>query len=150
MPLRRQTAFFLLILATAACTEPSEPPSISAQFILTDVDGQSLPADSPPTAGTPGPTIVSGTMTLDFGGTAVIAEDRIESNGTHDSIVTHYVYSIKDGQITFSYALPCGGINANCPVLPTGQILDNGLKAQLVFPPGYTFQVYNYRISATL
>jgi hypothetical protein len=148
MPLRRQTAFLVLALATAACTEPSEPPSISAQFILTDVDGQSLPAGSPPSAGTPGPTIVSGTMTLDIGGTAAIAEDRIESNGTHDSIVTHYVYTIKDGQLTFSDAVQCP-INANCAQPPTGQILDNGLKAQLVFPPGYVFQVYNYRISAT-
>jgi len=149
MRLRRQKAFLVLVLATVACTGPSEPASISAQFILTDVDGRTLPAGSPPSVGTPGPTVVSGTMTLDLGGTAVTAEDRINSDGTRVTLTTHYVYTIKDAQITFAYAFPCP-INAICAPPPTGQILDNGLRAELVFPPGYAFQVYNYRISATL
>ena len=88
-------------------------------------------------------------MSLDIGGTAVTAEDRIESDGTRANLTTHYTYTIQDSNIRFSYAVPCPS-NAICAPPPTGQILDNGLKAQLVFPPGYAFQVYNYRISATL
>jgi len=149
MRLRRQKAFLILVLAIVACTEPSEPASISAQFILTDVDGRTLPAGSPPSVGSSGPTVISGTMSLDLAGNAVTAEDRIESDGTRVTITTHYTYIIKDGEITFSYAVPCAP-NAICPPPPTGQILDNGLRVQLVFPPGYAFQVYNYRVSATL
>src|SRR5690242_9007034 len=35
---RGLTSVLVLLVAIAACTEPSEPSSISAQFILTDVD----------------------------------------------------------------------------------------------------------------
>ena len=133
----------VLLVAIAACTEPSEPSSISAQFILTDVDGVSLPAGS-----VPGPTIVSGTMVLNQLGFAAVTEDRVESNGTHTTITTHYIYTIRASQITFADPVPCPP-NANCVAPPTGMILDNGLRVQLVFPPGYLFMVYNYRVSAT-
>jgi hypothetical protein len=149
MRLRSQQALLALIFAVVACTEPSEPASISAQFILTEIDGQSLPVGSPPSVGSTGPTIVSGTMVLNGSGIAAVTEDRVEPDGTHLTITIHYTYSINGSEIKFAYVVPCGS-NANCVALPTGQLLDNGLRAQLTFPPGFPFQVYNYRISATL
>jgi hypothetical protein len=148
MYLRRQKSFLLLVLTMVACTDPSSPPAISAQFVLVDVDGHPLPATPPPSTGTPGPTIISSTMVLDIGGTAFISEDIIAADGTRSNVTTHYTYTIKDSSITFAFPVPCP-INANCVAPPTGQILQNGLRVQIVFPPGYTFQIYNYRVSAT-
>src|SRR5438105_5432384 len=124
MRLRFQNAFLILVFTSIACTGPSAPASITAQFVLTDVDGRTLPASSPPTVGMAGPTIVSGTMYLQLDGTAVIAEDRIEPDGTRVNLTTHYTYTINDSDITFSYAVPCPS-NAICASPPTGKILDN-------------------------
>jgi hypothetical protein len=35
--------------------------------------------------------------------------------------------------------------NANCPMLPAGQILDNGLRVLISYPPDSPFQFYTYR-----
>jgi len=59
-----------------------------------------------------------------------------------------YKYTIKGTTITFVPATPCP-IDVICAAPPTGEILDNGLRVQVVFPPGYVFQVYNFRASAT-
>ena len=148
MHLRCQKAVLLAVLAIAACTDPSSPPAISAQFVLLDVDGQPLPATASPSVGTPGQTIVSGTMVLDLGGTAVLSEDRIAADGSHYNVTNHYIYTINNSSITFDFQVPCP-INAICIAPPTGQILDNGLRIQVVFPPGSAFQVYNFQVSAT-
>jgi hypothetical protein len=94
----------------------------------------------------PGQTLVSGNMSLDQGGGAVISEDWIDAGGTHFNRTFVYIYTIKNSKIIFDYTMPCG-INANCVPLPTGQILDNGLHVQIVYSPGYAFQIYNYRVS---
>jgi hypothetical protein len=138
-----QKAALLVAVATIACTDPSEPSAISAHFVLTDVDGRALPA----TAGTTGQTLVSGTLSLDQAGGAIISEDRIDSDGVQHSFQAGYTYTIKNSTITFEY-VSCP-INANCAPPPTGQILDNGLHVQVSYPPVYLFQVYNYRVSAT-
>jgi len=148
MHLRRQKAVLLAVLAIAACTDPSSPPSISAQFVLVDVDGHPLPATPPSNSGTPSPTVVSGTMVLDLGGTAVLSEDRIATDGTHYNVTNHYIYTITNSSIKFDFQVPCP-INAICVAPPTGQILDNGLRIQVVFPPGSAFQVYNFQVSST-
>jgi hypothetical protein len=145
---RSLTSSLLLVLAMVACTDPSSPPSISAQFVLVDVDGHPLPATPPSSSGAPGPTLVSGTMVLDIGGTALISEDRVAADGTLDNVTNHFTYTIKDSNITFDFQVPCP-INGICVAPPTGQILDNGLRVQIVFPPGSAFQIYNYRVSAT-
>lgn len=143
MRLSCQNAFLLLALAMAACTGPSDPSTISAHFILTDVDGHALPAS----AGTPSSTIISGAITFDQLGGAVLSEDRTD-NGTLRSYTSNYIYTIQNGKIVFDYAVPCPP-NANCVPPPSGAILDNGLRIQVVYSPGFVFQVYNYRVSAT-
>ncbi len=88
-------------------------------------------------------------MVLDIGGTALISEDRVAADGTLYNVTNHFTYTIKDSNIKFDFQVPCP-INAICNTgPPTGQILDNGLRIQVVFPPGYAFQIYNYRVSAT-
>jgi len=143
-----QKASLLVALATLACTDPSAPGAISAHFILTDVDGHQLPAVSPPSVGTPGQTIVSATLSLDQAGGAVLSEDRKDSGGAFFTNALSYKYTIKGTTITFVPATPCP-IDVICAAPPTGEILDNGLRVQVVFPPGYVFQVYNFRASAT-
>ncbi|MFL5502250.1 MAG: hypothetical protein ACJ79Q_13550 [Gemmatimonadaceae bacterium] len=144
MPLFCQKRFLLLAFAAIACTDPSAPGAISARFELTDVDGHMLPAASPPGTGTPGSTIVSGTMSLDRAGGAIISEDRIDSGGTHYTISSSYLYTITNSTIAFDYARVCPS-NANCPMLPAGQILDNGLRVLISYPPDSPFQFYTYR-----
>ena len=136
----RWKAGLLLALATTACTDPSAPSAISARFELTDVDGHPLPA-SP---GAPGPTIISGTMSLDLAGGAIISEDRKDSNGTIFTVTSTYTYIIQGSRIEFDLTPPCP-INANCVAPPTGAILDGGLRVRVVFPPGYPFQIYTFR-----
>ena len=142
MRLRCQKAALLVAVATISCTGPSEPSSISAHLILTDVDGRALPA----TTGMPGQTLVSGNMSLDEAGGAVISEDWTDAGGTHFPRTFVYIYSIKNSNITFDYPVPCGP-NANCAPPPTGRVLDNGLHVQVVYSPGFAFQTYNYRVS---
>jgi hypothetical protein len=82
-------------------------------------------------------------MSLDRAGGARISEDRIDS-GTHSITSRNYIYTIKGPTIEFDYSPPCP-LNALCPVLPTGQILDNGLRVQIDFGFPSPFQVYTYR-----
>ena len=140
----RWKAGLLLAIATTACTDPSAPSAISARFELTDVDGHGLPASSSPSGGAPGPTIIAGTMSLDQEGGAIISEDRKDSNGTIFTVTSTYKYVIKGSKIEFTMAPPCP-IDAICTGPPTGEILDGGIRVRVVFPPGYPFQIYNFR-----
>jgi hypothetical protein len=142
--LRCQKAALLVAVAIISCTGPSEPSSISAHLILTDVDGHALPA----VTGTPGQTLVSGTMSLDQAGGAITSEDWVDSGGMHYVLTTGYTYTIRNSGITFDYARPCAP-STPCPPPPTGRILDNGLHVQVLYSPDYAFQIYNYRVSAT-
>jgi len=142
MSRRCRAVFLLLVLATVGCTAPSAPSYISAEFVLADVDGHPLPTGSPPSVGRPGPSIVSGSMALDQGGGAYISENRMDSNGTPYTVQNVYNYGIKYTHIKFEIPCPPGII---CPAGPTGEILDNGLRVQVVFPPNYPFTIYNFR-----
>jgi hypothetical protein len=142
MPLRRQKLLFLFAFAVA-CTDPSAPGSISAHFELTDVDGHVLPVTPPAGTGTSEP-IVSGTMSMDQAGGAIITEDRIDSGGNRYTITRNYTYTIKNSTIEFADAIPCP-IDAICVAPPTGQILYNGLRVKVVFAVAAPFQVYLFR-----
>ena len=83
-------------------------------------------------------------MSLDQEGGAIISEDRKDSNGTISTVTSTYTYIIKGSQIEFHLTPPCP-INANCVAPPTGEIVDGGLRVRVVFPPGYPFQIYNFR-----
>lgn len=133
----------LLALALLACTGPSEPGAISAHFELTDVDGVPLPVTAPPTVGTPGGTVISGSVALDELGGAITAEDRVDPAGNHTNILTGYRYVIKGSNIQLQYAFPC-----DCKPAPTATILNNGLNLQIIYGPEYTFHIYNYRVLA--
>ena len=139
---RHQKLFLLLAFAAAACTDPSAPGSISARFGLTDVDGHVLPAVSPP--GTNGSTLLSGTLSMDQAGGAIITQDWIESGGNRYTVTSNYVYTIRNSNIEFADAIPCP-IDAICAGPPTGEILDNGLRVRVVFPFAAPFQVFVFR-----
>ena len=131
---------FLIALALLACTGPSEPGAISARFELTDVDGVPLPVTAPQTVGTPGGTVISGSVALDQLGGAITSEDRVDPTGNHTNILTGYRYVVRGSKIDLEYAFPC-----DCKPVPTATIIDNGLNLQLTYGPEYTFHVYNYR-----
>jgi hypothetical protein len=145
MPQRRQKLFLLLAFVVVACTDPSAPGSISAHFGLTDVDGHLLPAVAPSGTGTAGPTILSGTLSMDQAGGAIITQDWIESGGNRYTVTNNYVYTIKNSRIEFADAIPCP-IDAICVGPPTGEILDNGLRVRVVFPFAAPFQVFVFRV----
>lgn len=133
----------LLALAVLACTSPSEPGAFSARFELTDVDGVPLPVTASPGVGTPGATVISGSVALDQLGGAITAEDRVDPTGNPIIIRTGYRYAIKGSTIELHYAFPC-----DCKTVPSATILNNGLNLRLTYGPEYTFHIYNYRVLA--
>lgn len=141
----RSASFLLIALAALGCTAPSAPSYFSAEFELTDVDGQHLPVSSTASSPTIPLTLVSGHMSLDESGGAYISEDRIDAQSRY-SLRTPYLFRIKGTDIRFDYATPPCPVGSPCPGPPTGTILDNGLHVQVVFPPTAPFQVYTFRV----
>ena len=141
MSLKWAPVVFLAVVGTA-CTNPSEPSTISVAFELTDVDSQPLPATV--TSGTTSTTVIAGTMALDPAGNATITEQRSDQTGASSTLTHIYAYKVNSPDIEFSELTQCPS-NAICTMPPTGQILDNTLRVRLTFPPGSVFQVYNYR-----
>ena len=138
MLLRYRATLLILAIAGVACTDPSEPSTLSATFNLTDVDGQSLPATAP------GVTIISGSMSLDQLGNAIITEDRTDQSGGSTAIRYNYLYRINNANIEFTELSPCP-TNSICTMPPTGEIVDNTIRVKLTFQTMSPFQVYNYR-----
>ena len=140
---KRKITLVLLAATGLACTDPSEPSTLSAAFDLIDVDGQPVPATSAPGAGTSAVTVVSGTMTLDRLGVAIITEDRAQQTGSV-TVRYNYLYRVNNANIEFSEAVPCP-TNTICTTPPSGEIVDNTIRVRLVFQTPSPFQVYNYR-----
>lgn len=145
LTLHRSASFLLFTIAILGCTAPSAPSYFSAEFVLTDVDGQHLPVNSTSSSRTLPLTIVAGHMALDESGGAYISEDRIDGQSRY-SLTTPYSFRVKGTSIRFDYADPPCPLGEPCPAPPTGTILDNGLDVQIVFPPTSAFQVYTFRV----
>ena len=138
-----------LAIAAVACTDPSDTPSIAAKFFLTDIDGQQLPYTRPSTNGSQSATIVSGSLILYNSGLAVLEENQLKSAGGVTLVTSRLRYNISGATIEFSFETPCPP-NAICVAPPTGELLDNGIHAQIVWPPLPTTVVYRYQISTAL
>ena len=138
------SGLLLFLVVASGCTDPSEPSTISAAFELTDVDGLPLPVSAPPSVGLPGPTIISGSMSLDLASGAIITEDRRDSQGSQYTFTSTYTYTIHGSYIGFIPATPCPPA-AICTAPPIGEIVDNTLRVRLTYPPGYTFHVFTYQ-----
>jgi len=139
----------LLVIAPVACTDPSDPPSIQQSFFLTDINGQHLPYTLPATNGSPSATIVSGSLTLYNSGVAILEENQLNSTGGTTLVRSRLRYKITGAAIEFSLEPPCPP-NAICAAPPTGQILDNGIHAEIAWPPLPSTVVYRYIVSGTL
>jgi len=139
----------LLAIAPVACTDPSDPPSIQQSFFLTDINGQHLPYTLPATNGSPSATIVSGSLTLYNSGVAILEENQLNSAGGTTLVRSRLRYKITGATIEFSLEPPCPS-NAICAAPPTGQILDNGIHAEIMWPPLPSTVVYRYIVSGTL
>lgn len=141
---QRVAATLLIAIGATGCLEPSEPSSISAEFVLIDVDGLGLPVTNPDVHGMPGSRLVAGSMALDVGGTGYIFEERVDSQNNHFSVATPYYYSVSGSHINFDFAAPCSP-GALCPAPPSGEIVNEGLQVKVTFPPTAAFQVYTFR-----
>jgi hypothetical protein len=108
----------LLAVSLAACTDSTAPERLTARFVLNDINGRVLPTYQAPTPGLT-PTILSGTLTLDNSGQAIIVEQRRLFDGTDITLTTNYTYEIKGSSIVFSMLEPCPP-NANCIAPPIG------------------------------
>jgi hypothetical protein len=129
MRLTRWNAFVLLAVSLAACSDSTGPRTVSAEFVLTDIDGRPLPTYIAPTPGLT-PTVVSGLLSLTESGEAVITEHRIEWNGAEVTYIAHYAYEIRDNQIQFLMLQPCPP-NANCIAPPKGTITGGHLAVEI-------------------
>jgi len=120
MRLTRLNAFVLLAVSLAACNDSTGPRTVSALFVLNDIDGRQLPTYI---AATPGltPTILSGTLSLAESGEAVMTEHRSEWNGVDATYTANYAYEIRGNQLTLLTLQPCPP-NANCVAPPKGTI----------------------------
>src|SRR5919204_5767051 len=106
MSFRTVAGLLLSVAVGISCTAPSAPSYVTAEFVLTDVDGHGLPASSPPALGLPGSTLIGAYMSLDQSGAAYIAEDRISQTTRYD-MTTPYLYGVSGSRIKFDYANPC-------------------------------------------
>ena len=118
MNLIGRKALILLAIPLAACTESTAPERLTAQFVLNDINGRALPTYLSPTPGLT-PTILSGTLTLDNSGQAIMVEQRRQFDGTDITLTTNYTYEIKGSSIVFAPLEPCPP-NANCVGAPSG------------------------------
>ena len=134
----------LIAIGVSGCIEPSAPSSIAAAFVLIDVDGLGLPVTGPDVHGMPGSRLIAGSMALNGDGTGYIFEERVDSQNNHFSVATPYFYKVSGANITFDYALPCSP-GAPCPAAPSGEIVNEGLRVKVTFPPTAAFQVYTFR-----
>lgn len=137
-----------LAIAAVACTDPSDPATITARFVLTDINGQQLPYTPPATAGSQPATILSGSLTLNNSGIAILEESQLNSAGGTTSVASRFRYRIAGATIEFSFETPC--TQGICAMLPTGELLDNGIHAQIGWPPQPSTVVYRYVVSGSL
>ena len=147
MRLSCQRALLLLTVSTLACHDTSGPVGTASVFILNDINDRTLPTYLAPTPGLT-PTIVSGTLTLETTGQAVMTEHRIGFDGVEVELVSQYTYTINGGRIQFERLQPCP-INALCTAPPTGTIFLNTLALQIGGPNSAPI-IYNYRLSPAL
>jgi len=108
-----------------------------------------LPYTRPATNGSPSATIVSGSLTLYNSGVAILEENQLNSAGGTTLVRSRLRYKITGATIEFSLEPPCPS-NAICAAPPTGQILDNGIHAEIMWPPLPSTVVYRYIVSGTL
>jgi hypothetical protein len=142
MRLLCQRLLLLTALSISACRDSSGPVE-SREFVLHDINGRPLPTYF---AATPGltPTIVSSSLVLNTAGRAVIAEHRIEWDGSEHDYTINYIYNIKGSTIVFEPATPCPP-NALCAAPPKGSVTPFGLTLDWTpYDPGLI--VYNYEI----
>jgi hypothetical protein len=140
MRLFGQKVLLLVAVSTIGCRDANGPFE-SQQFVLQDINGRSLPTYLSATPGAT-PTIVSGSLTLSNDGQAMIAEHRIEWDGTERDAQTSYTYKIDGDKIVFDFGTPCPP-NALCAAPPVGTVTPSGLSVDWApFDPGLI--VYHY------
>lgn len=144
MRLAGQKVFLLLIPCILACRDTSGPSTVSARFVLHDVNGRSLPTYF---SATPGLTltILSSTVVLDRTGQAVVTEHQTLWNGSDFTSTINYTYKISGTQITF--ALPPAPIDpARNP--PKGTITSAGLTLEMAQSGSFSV-LYDYQLDAS-
>jgi hypothetical protein len=143
MRLLCQKVLLLAAFSIIACRDSSGPLA-SRKFMLHDINGRPLPTYL---ATTPGltPTIVSSSLVFNSAGQAVIAEHRIEWDGSERDYTINYIYKIMGSTIVFEPATPCPP-NALCAAPPRGSLTPFGLTLDWApNDPGRI--VYNYEIA---
>ena len=131
--------FLLLAISTLSCRGATSPPAINAEFFLTDVNGQTLPAPLPGATGS-NSTVLSSALTLYVGAMAQITERRRDGSGVETSFTSNYTYKIVGNQIEFKVI--CIG-PVLCVSPPSGTLNDGTLAVD--FSGGSGQVVYNYQ-----
>ena len=148
MRVSRQRVFLLVLALTIACHDTTGPQTVSAHFVLENINGRPLPTYL---SATPGPTatILSATLTLDKLGKAVMTElrqDVLQGEATYTST---FDYRIHGNQIEIGSFEPCP-INAICAGNIMGTISIGGLSLVMVSFSIDGPIIYEYRIAGNL
>jgi hypothetical protein len=138
MRLFRRIALVATIGFTLGCHDVSAPPGPHANYLLTSINGRSLPTFySPiPEAG----TVTYGTLFLDGSGDAVVIEHRREM-GADVTYTLNYTYTISENTIQFDYDCPPYAL---CPLPPKGVFLNSHLLLDM--SGGNNALVYDYKL----
>jgi len=146
MRLSSQKVLLLLAVSSIACRDTTAPATITRQFVLNDINGRTLPTYQSPTPGL-AITIVSGSLVLDNAGTAVMTENRIDTDEVARTSTVSYTYRIIGSQLVFE-PIPCPG-GAMCAGPPVGTISADGLAVEVdLFGTGGI--KYEYRALAVM
>ena len=130
------------VLVIAACHDTSAPLP-RADYVLTAIDGRSLPTFISPVP--EGPTVLSGTFLLDGGSHATANEQRRDFSGNEYTFTASYRYTISGNVIQFDFDPHCGGPAIDCIRPPTGTISGNHLLID--YSGGYNSPIYDYQFS---
>ena len=147
MHLSCQKVSLLILVSTIACHDPAGPATVSANFVLTAINGRPLPTYL---AATPGPTttIISSILTLDKAGKGVMTEHRDDMFLGEGTYTYTFDYKIRGLQIETGPSDACP-INSNCLGVRTGMIF-NGRLNLVINPDSDLRIVYEYRGSDRL
>ena len=144
MNLSRPKVFLVVLVSTLACHNAAGPPTLSAEFVLDNIDGRPLPTYLAPT---PGPTaiIFSASLALDGSGKAVMTEHRQDMLQGDRWSTNTLDYRINDNRIELGCFHPTP---ANLLCTAYGGTISSETLSLTIAPSQPV--IYNYRVASTL
>lgn len=137
MRLARLKVAFVVAAAAIGCSDATGPTTIPGVFVLQAVNGRPLPVEIGLGIGGP-PVLLSGTLTLNADGTAVVVERTRLATGAETTSTGVLGYEL-DGHNIFFVSSNCTGAPSIC-VPVKGVLVNSSLSLRVVpGPDGFTY-----------